>query len=195
MLIAGPSYMPAAYRDTPLARLLPFAAESVRYPDPAAVLSEGFVVQPTELGLASPAMQLGDTPEETQAIWRHLPPLYWLLEVPELKPGVRVLAEHPTRVGPDGRHLPVFCLAVRGGGQGAVPRHRRDVALALSGGRRVLRPLLGADHPLPLPREAGRRRPPGHADRPIAASMPRASRCGCGCASPTSGWPRPRTTA
>src|SRR5208282_4560875 len=64
------------------------------------VLIEGFVVRPTDLGLASPAMQLGDTPEETERIWRSLAPLYWLLELPELKPGVRVLAEHPTRTTP-----------------------------------------------------------------------------------------------
>ena len=136
VLIAGPSYMPAAYRETPLARLLPFAPASVRrpislgegretnLPSPfgrgaggEGVLREGFVVQPTDLGLASPAMQLGDTPEETREIWRNLAPLYWLLELPELKPGVRVLAEHPTRVGPDGRHLPVFCLQYVGAGK------------------------------------------------------------------------------
>ena len=117
ILIAGPSCMPAAYRDTPLARLLPLKPESVRCPDPSAVLDEGFVVQPTDIGLASPAMQLGDSPEETQTIWQHLAPLYWLLEVPELKPGVRVLAEHPTRLAPDGRHLPVICLQYVGAGK------------------------------------------------------------------------------
>jgi hypothetical protein len=115
VLIAGPSYMPAAFHDTPLARLLPFAVDRVRYP--AETLTEGFVVQPTDLGLASPAMQLGDTPEETGRIWKSLPPLYWLLEVPEVKPGVRVLAEHPTRTGPDGRRLPVFLFQYVGAGK------------------------------------------------------------------------------
>ena len=115
VLIAGPSYMPAAFHDTPLARLLPFAVDRVRYP--AEMLSEGFVVQPTDLGLASPAMQLGDTPDETARIWKNLPPLYWLLEVPEVKPGVRVLAEHPTRTGPDSRHLPVFLFQYVGAGK------------------------------------------------------------------------------
>jgi len=62
-------------------------------------------------------MQLGDTPEETERIWRGLAPLYWLLELPELKPGVRVLAEHPTRTTPEGRHLPVFCLQYVGAGK------------------------------------------------------------------------------
>jgi hypothetical protein len=62
-------------------------------------------------------MQLGDTPTETQEIWRRLAPLDWLLELPELKPGVRVLADHPTRLGPDGRHLPIFCLQYVGAGK------------------------------------------------------------------------------
>jgi hypothetical protein len=115
VMIAGPSFMPSAFRDTPLNRLLPFAADSVRYP--AETLAEGFVVQPTDLGLANPAMQLGDNPKETQRIWKDLPPLYWLAELPELKPGVRVLAEHPTRVGPDGRRLPIFCFQYVGAGK------------------------------------------------------------------------------
>ncbi len=167
ILIAGPSYMPGAYRDTPLARLLPFGPQTVRYPDPAAVLDQGFVVQPTDVGLAGPALQLGDSPEETQAIWQHLAPLYWLLEMPELKPGARVLAEHSARSGrrrsPLAGHLP----SVRRGGQGAFPRHRRDVAMAISGGRRLFRPLLDPDHSLSMPRQTERRRPArGAHDRP-----------------------------
>jgi hypothetical protein len=115
VLIAGPSYTPAALRDTPLARLLPFLLDRVRYP--AETISEEFAVQPTDLGLATPAMQLGDTPEETARIWKSLPPLYWLLEIQETKPGVLVLAEHPTRTAPDGRRLPVFLLQYIGAGK------------------------------------------------------------------------------
>ncbi len=37
--------------------------------------------------------------------------------MPELRPGVRVLAEHPTRRGPDGRLLPVCCLEYIGAGK------------------------------------------------------------------------------
>ena len=117
VLIAGASYMPAAYRDTPIGRMLPFDATGVKSPDSSRTLKEGFVVRPTDLGLASPPMQLGDGPDETLAIWRGLAPLYWLMELPELKPGVRVLAEHPTRVGADGRRLPVFCLQYIGAGK------------------------------------------------------------------------------
>jgi len=46
-----------------------------------------------------------------------LPPLYFYVEIPELKPGVRVLAEHPTRTGPDGRSLPLVCLQYVGSGK------------------------------------------------------------------------------
>ena len=117
VLLAGPQYMPQAYCDTPLARLLPFDARTVIVPEPGKPLTEGFVVQPTDLGLASPAMQLGDTPEQTRAIWQHLPPLYWLIEAGGWKPGVRVLAEHPTRTGRDGRRLPVIALQYVGSGK------------------------------------------------------------------------------
>jgi hypothetical protein len=117
VFLAGPKYMPQAFRDTPLARLMPFDVGRVRYPDPNKPLTEGFVVQPTELGLASPAMQLGDTPEETRQIWQDLPAVYWLAEVPDLKPGVRVLAEHPTRLTPDGRKLPVIMMHYVGAGK------------------------------------------------------------------------------
>ncbi|MBN2474132.1 MAG: hypothetical protein JXB62_05975 [Pirellulales bacterium] len=117
VLIAGARYMPSAYRDTPLARLMPVNIGSVRYPNPDQPITEGFMVRPTELGLDSPAMQLGDDPAQTQAIWHNLSPLYWLLEIPELKPGARVLAEHPTRRGQDGQPLPVICMQYVGAGK------------------------------------------------------------------------------
>ena len=106
--LAGPQFMPAAFRDTPLARLLPMNLNTVRHPDPNETLTEGFVVRPTDLGLVSPQMQLGDTPAETARVWQSLPPLYWLLEVPDLKPGARVLAEHPHKLGHDGQRPPVI---------------------------------------------------------------------------------------
>jgi len=72
--------MPAAFRNTPLARLMPFDIAKVRYPNENGNenknLADGCVIQPTELGLADPAMQLGDTPEETAKILENLPPLY-----------------------------------------------------------------------------------------------------------------------
>jgi hypothetical protein len=115
--IAGPKYMPLGFRNTPLAPLLPVELATARCPPPDRTLSEGFVVRPTALGLASPAMQLGDTREQTLAIWKGLPPLYWMLAAPQLKPGARVLAEHPSAQGDDGRPLPLVVLQYVGAGQ------------------------------------------------------------------------------
>jgi hypothetical protein len=117
--IAGPLYTPLAFRQTPLAAMFPIDLDSAASPrvSQGAVITEGFRVMPTELGLSSPQMQLGDTAEETARIWRQLPELYWLLETPALKPAARVLAEHPTRLAADGRKLPVFLLQYVGAGK------------------------------------------------------------------------------
>ncbi len=62
-------------------------------------------------------MQLGDSAAETARIWQDLPPLYWLLEVEQVKPAARVLAEHPTRLAADGRPLSVFIMQYVGAGK------------------------------------------------------------------------------
>jgi hypothetical protein len=116
VLIAGPNYMPMAYVDTPLARLLPFEPAATRAPEPNKALNDGYVAQPTELGLANSAMQMEDSPEESKAIWKKLPPLYWMVEVSDLKPSARVLAENPAKTGPDGKRLPLIILQYVGGG-------------------------------------------------------------------------------
>jgi uncharacterized membrane protein len=114
--IAGPLFTPQAYQDTPLEPLFPIDLTGVTVGS-ATGLDQGFVVRPTDLGMASPQMQLGDTIEETERIWRDLPPLYWLLEAPRAKPAARVLAEHPTRLADDGRPLPVFVMQYVGAGK------------------------------------------------------------------------------
>jgi hypothetical protein len=90
---------------------------SAGVPNANEIIEQSYVVQPTELGLASPQMQLGDTPAETARIWQDLHPLYWLLEAPQIKPAARVLAEHPTRLSSDGRPLPVFVMQYVGAGK------------------------------------------------------------------------------
>lgn len=115
VFIAGPVFSPLAFRDTPLAPLFPIELENSTVPQGDA--STGFVVQPTDLGWASPPMQLGDTPDETESIWQNLPPLYWFFEAAEMKPAARVLAVHPTRLSDDGQPLPLFALQYAGAGK------------------------------------------------------------------------------
>ncbi len=114
--IAGPKFMPLAFRDTPLARLLPMELSTVRLPA-AETPAERFVVRPSELGLNSPMLQLADDPAENASVWQLLPPLEWIMEIGELKAGARVLTEHPRRRMTDGRLLPVFVLHYVGSGK------------------------------------------------------------------------------
>jgi hypothetical protein len=113
ILIAGPSYMPRAYRDTPLARLMPFSVAAAD----EKISTQPFRVHPTAIGLANPAMQLGDTPEESQKIWQDLATLHWRIALPKLKPGVRVLADGVSPTDTSDARRPVFCLQYIGAGQ------------------------------------------------------------------------------
>ena len=125
VLVAGPLFTPQAYRDSPLANLVPIDFNGAVGPDTSESITDGFQVVPTELGAAMPPLQLGDTIDETAEIWRKLPPLYWLFDAPTLKPAARVLAESsgPRRQQAAG-HLP----AIRRSRQGAVPCHGRNLA-------------------------------------------------------------------
>ncbi len=114
--MAGPQYTPLAYRNTPLAALFPIDLATARIPAEGQALSEGFVAQPTDLGLTTPAMQLGDSAADTARIWHSLPPLYWLLETSK-KPAAQVLAEHPTRFDASGNKLPVLLSQYVGAGK------------------------------------------------------------------------------
>jgi hypothetical protein len=118
IFIAGPRHTPVAYRDTPLAPLFPMNLDTVSVPDSDAVLAESFRPRLTPLGLASPMMQLADTAIANEKLWREeLTPLRWFASVPDLRPGVRVLAEHPTRRTDRGTPLPIICLQFVGAGK------------------------------------------------------------------------------
>ncbi|MGH7139448.1 MAG: VWA domain-containing protein, partial [Pirellulales bacterium] len=124
VFLCGPLYTPMAFRDTPLAELLPIDFETSTGVDPGTIVNEPFQVQPTEAGLLAPTMQLGESLAETVSIWQSLPQLYWLFEAPALKPAARVWAEHPVRATADGRHLPVIVMHYAGPGK--VVMHATD---------------------------------------------------------------------
>ncbi|HEX4149820.1 MAG TPA: hypothetical protein VHY20_12565, partial [Pirellulales bacterium] len=106
---------PLAFRDTPLAALIPVElGELTAQPDPGGPFTAGFQVQPSELGASMPTLALGDTAEENAAIWHRLAPLYWMFQAGELKPAARVLA---TRSGDDGQPAPLITLQYVGAGK------------------------------------------------------------------------------
>lgn len=117
VFVAGPLFTPGEYRGTPLDALMPVDLSSTGSVFAAQPADEGFQVEPTDLGLASPQMQLGDTPAETEAIWKNLPRLYGLYETAGLKPAARVLAAHPTRLSADGKPLPILAMQFVGAGK------------------------------------------------------------------------------
>jgi len=118
IFIAGPRYMPLAYQDTPLAPLFPMSLDTVTLPESAAPITEEFRPRLTPLGLANPALQLADRRDRNEPLWRDdLTPLRWFARIPDLRPGVRVLAEHPETRSAGGRPLPMICLHFSGAGK------------------------------------------------------------------------------
>ncbi|MCG8451024.1 MAG: VWA domain-containing protein [Pirellulales bacterium] len=116
--IAGPRFMPAAYRgNRSLELLLPIELAAINPLRWQATTAESYPIHPTTLGWQSPSLQLGDTLRESQAIWRRLPPLFWLLEIERIKPGAQVLAEHPERTNRSGDRLPILLRHYVGAGE------------------------------------------------------------------------------
>jgi hypothetical protein len=123
VFVSGPRFTPAAYRDTPLAQLFPFAVGQTTAPT-AFPVSESFTARLTPIGASSPACQLADLQSDNAAVWNSLPTLYWFWEIPGSNPGARVLLEHPTKTGDDGRPLPLILNHYVG--SGSVVFHATD---------------------------------------------------------------------
>ena len=74
----APAYMPLGIpRVRRWPDLMPIDFHAGGGPDPGQVVNEPYQVEPTDLGMAGPTMQLGDSPADSAEIWHKLPPLYW----------------------------------------------------------------------------------------------------------------------
>lgn len=117
IFIAGPQFNPVALKGTPLEALLPFNPEDVRVPSPENPTYDSFHPALTLEGQKGNSLfRLGDGESESLKIWNSLPSLYWYIEIPRLKTGVRVFAEHPLKSGSSGR-LPIIMLQQAGAGK------------------------------------------------------------------------------
>lgn len=119
VFIAGPRHTPLAYRDTPLASLFPIDLATAAAPPQEATLNADaeFRPAPTRLGLTSPQFQLGASVAENVRVWREMPPLLWTIDAPDLRPGARVLLEHPTRTTTRGEPQGVVSMQFAGAGK------------------------------------------------------------------------------
>ncbi len=117
VFIAGPQSNPLAFGGTPLEVLLPFSVAEVKPPATEVSASDSFHPALTIEGQKGNSLfRLGDTEADSLRIWNGLPNLFWLVEIPKIKPGVRVFAEHPLKSGTNGR-LPVITMQQVGGGK------------------------------------------------------------------------------
>lgn len=110
LFFSGERYSPLTYRDSPLADIMPIDWQEAARAESLSFTGQGFAVRPTPLGMTSPHMQLGNDLLESEQLWRKLGDLYWLTAIPKLKPGARVLAEHPTMTGSQGQKFPLFAV-------------------------------------------------------------------------------------
>lgn len=118
VIMSGPKYMPQAYRDSAIAPLFPANVDAIAVPDADEVLKAQFRSRLTPLGVNSPALQLMEKPADNLQLWNEtLAPLRWMVRVSDLRPGVRVLAEHPDLRGLDNQPLPIITLQFHGAGK------------------------------------------------------------------------------
>ncbi len=118
VMVAGEKFNPGRYGNSPFEDLLPFTINR----DGATTAqrkstSEPFQpVQTIDGRVGSRLFRFGENEAESQAVWDRFPPLRWLVEIPDVEPGVTVLAEHPTKRGTE-QPLPVIMLQRVGAGK------------------------------------------------------------------------------
>ncbi|HMJ91551.1 MAG TPA: vWA domain-containing protein [Candidatus Acidoferrum sp.] len=119
VFIAGRKFMPNAYRRTVVERMLPVDPDTGAFETMAEVVAEKPVrLELTSAGRANAMMRLSDREEESVALWKQLPPVYWVAKVARPKPAAEVLLVDPdpareTRFG----KMPVVALQQYGIGQ------------------------------------------------------------------------------
>lgn len=117
LLVGGVRNNPRSLAGTPLEPLLPFALDAVDIAAWEQSIADGFHPQLTLDGQKGvPMFRLAGSESDSLAAWNGLPNLYGLLEIREVKPGARVLVEHPLRRGRVDR-LPVILLHQVGAGK------------------------------------------------------------------------------
>lgn len=116
VLVAGEIFNPLAYKGTPLEALLPIQLAGARNPSATGAAVESFKPLLTPEGRGHPIFRLGDDEATSLEIWEALAPSNWYFEAPRKQPAAVVLAEHPDKVGPEGR-LPILLYHFAGSGK------------------------------------------------------------------------------
>ncbi len=117
ILVSGPRANPRGWAGSPLESLLPVPSEAIGMLPTTPEATEAFSPQLTLDGQKGvPIFRFADSESASVQVLKGLPGFYGLVELPRLKPGVRILAEHPYRRG-ERERLPVMTLQQVGAGK------------------------------------------------------------------------------
>jgi hypothetical protein len=117
IFLAGKTFMPDAYRRTPMENLFPVEFQG-QSSIGGALSTRVLPLQLTPAGQTSPTMRLSSNDDENVKIWKELPGVYWDAHVTKAKPAAEVLLEDPSpEKGTRAGLMPVVALQSYGAGQ------------------------------------------------------------------------------
>jgi hypothetical protein len=119
VVVAGKRFTPNAYRRTILENLLPVEFEGPSLEGSTEPSAEKPVrLELTSAGRVNAMLRLSDSEEENAALWKQLPPIYWVARVSRPKPAAEVLLvdPDPARESRFGK-MPVMAVQQYGLGQ------------------------------------------------------------------------------
>jgi len=124
IVVPGKRFGPAAWRGTPMEKLLPVEVDTTRQTvrssgsDLSESIDRPIKLEITPAGFDNPMLRLSDKAEESKKIWNNLPPIYWDATVSRAKPGATVFAvdPDPKKTSRSGK-MPVIAMQQYGLGQ------------------------------------------------------------------------------
>ena len=116
LAVAGEQFNPVAYRGRPLEPLLPILLAGASNPTADGGAVESYRPELTAEGLNHPIFRLDDDEAASRRIYDALAPSDWYFSAPRKQPAAVVLAEHPEKVGPEGK-LPILLYQYYGAGK------------------------------------------------------------------------------
>src|SRR5205085_12548807 len=97
LMLAGEQSSPHAFRNTPLADVMPVVCDGPP-PEPSREpIREGYRARLTPAGQSHPLFRFKTEEAESAEVWNQLPPLYWWAKGYRRKLAAEVLAVHPDR--------------------------------------------------------------------------------------------------
>jgi hypothetical protein len=124
LVISGRRFNPAAYKGTPIAKMLPVELDDRNGASTGSGRDDATApikVDLTPAGQSSLFMRITDRQQDNAATWGKLSPIYWVAPVGGAKPGAEVLAVDPGSGKVPGRanqqKTPIFALQQYGLGQ------------------------------------------------------------------------------